>query len=80
MEREHLEIKAMVARVDAEIAAAIAAEEAEVHETCAHCGHTKYDKWMVEAYAQLAIRNEIEEPYLTFIKSIKQVSKADDPK
>ena len=41
MERELLEIKAMVARVDAEIAAAIAAEEAEVHETCAHCGRTK---------------------------------------
>ena len=42
MERELLEIKAMVARVDAEIAAAIAAEEVEVHETCAHCGHTKF--------------------------------------
>jgi hypothetical protein len=41
MEREHLEIKAMVARVHAETAAALAAEEAEVHETCAHCGHTK---------------------------------------
>ena len=80
MEREHLEIKAMVARVHAETAAALAAEEAEVHETCAHCGHTKYDKWMVEAYAQLAIRNKIEEPYLTYIKSIKPVPKADDPK
>ena len=41
MEREHLEIKAMVARVHAETAAALAAEEAEVHETCAHCGHTQ---------------------------------------
>jgi len=41
MEREHLEIIAMVARVHVETAAAIAAEEAEVHETCAHCGRTK---------------------------------------
>ena len=40
MER-YLEIKAMVARVHAETAEALAAEGAELHETCVYCGHTQ---------------------------------------
>jgi hypothetical protein len=53
--------------------------KAKVHETCVYCGHTHYDKWIVEAYAELAIRNKIEEPYLTYVKSTRLVPKADDP-
>jgi len=44
MER-YIAIKAMVARVHEETAAALAAEGAELHETCVYCGHTQtYNK------------------------------------
>ena len=40
-QQQQLEVNAILARVHAETAAEIAAEEAEVHETCPTCNHTK---------------------------------------
>ena len=39
--QQQIDIKAVMVRVHAETAAAIAAMEAEVHETCPTCNHTK---------------------------------------
>jgi predicted RNA-binding Zn-ribbon protein involved in translation (DUF1610 family) len=40
-QQQQIEIKDIMARVHGETDRAIAVEEAEVHETCPTCGHTK---------------------------------------
>ncbi|KAJ1466542.1 hypothetical protein T484DRAFT_1756555 [Baffinella frigidus] len=55
------EIKAILARVHAETDAAIAAEEAEVHETCLTCNHTKTFTKVVNATGEteLVVKTDV---------------------